>query len=85
MKLPKEFVDAQAPTIASFGSALLKTSTKYSLREARLAALARLSEIVRPDQDECLATHATGEDIEDRLRDLEDSQLWKIWDPVSTI
>lgn len=85
MKLPKEFEDDPAPTIACFGTKLLKTSAKYSLREARLAALSRLSELVSPDHDECLATIATSEDLEDRLDCLTDHSYLKIWDPISTV
>lgn len=85
MKLPKEFEDKSSPTIACFGTKLLKTSARYSLRDARLAALNRLAELVSPDHDECLATRATSEDPEDRLEHLDDLSLWKTWDPVSTV
>lgn len=85
MKIPNEFEDDSAVTIASFGTKLVSASVRHSLRDARQAAEDRLNDIVSSSHDECLATIATSEDPEDRLRDFEDPHCWKIWDPISSV
>ena len=85
MKLPEEHEDDPATTIACFGSHLTAASTQFSLREASRAARRRLEDIVGLSHDDCLATIATSEDLEDRLEDPDEAMLWNVWSPASTI
>ena len=84
LKLPLLFTGTPKTVIASFGPRLTAAADRYTFRTEARKAKSRLAETTSPTEDECLATAAHNETLEDHPRPGRDC-LWKTWDPVSVV